>query len=84
MPELICRLLELYLIILIVRAIMSWFPIERGGVADKIQGFLFMLTEPVLRPIRGMLPPVRMGGIGLDLSFMVVFFGIIILQRLIC
>ena len=81
---LICRLLELYVIVLIARAIMSWFPIAQGGIADRIQGFLFALTEPVLRPIRGMLPPVRMGGVGLDLSFMVVFFGIIILQRIIC
>lgn len=81
---LICRLLELYLIVLIIRAIMSWFPVAQGGIADRIQGFLFMLTEPVLRPIRGLIPPVRMGGIGLDLSFMVVFVGIIILQRIIC
>ena len=81
---LICQLLSIYLLVLLVRAIMSWFPVQPDGAAAKVQGVLFTLTEPVMRPIRGLLPPARIGGVGLDLSFMVVFFGIIILQRIIC
>ena len=37
---------------------------------------LFRLTEPVLGPVRRLLPPVRAGGIGIDLSFIIVFLGI--------
>ena len=31
------------------------------------------VTEPVLRPIRRILPPARIGGVGIDLAFLVVF-----------
>ena len=47
-------------------------------------GFLYVITDPVLVPLRRILPPVRMGAVGLDLSPLVAFFGIVFLQRLIC
>ena len=31
------------------------------------------VTDPVLRPLRAMIPPVRAGGVGLDLSIIVAF-----------
>ena len=40
---------------------------------------LFTLTEPVLRPVRRVVPRTGM----IDLSFMVVFFGVIILQQIV-
>ena len=40
--------------------------------------------EPVLAPIRRALPPLRIGGAGLDLSPLVLFFGIAILRGVIC
>ena len=40
---------------------------------------LYAVTEPVLAPIRAMLPPMRMGGMGLDLSPMIVMLVIIVL-----
>ena len=42
------------------------------------------VINPILTPIRRILPPVRVGGMGLDLSPMVLFFAIIIIARLIC
>ena len=42
----------------------------------------YALTEPVLAPIRSVIPPVQMGGMGLDLSPMIVFFAILFIQRL--
>ena len=44
-----------------------------------------MLTEPVLGPLRRALPPVRLGGMGLDLSPMIVLLGIeIIIAPFVC
>jgi YggT family protein len=40
---------------------------------------LFRITEPVLGPIRAIIPPVRLGGMALDLSPLIVFIGIEIL-----
>ncbi len=80
----ICRLLDAYLIVMFARIILSWFPIEPGSGLASVYGFLYSITEPVLGPIRRVIPPMGMGGMGLDLSPLVVFFGISILRSAIC
>jgi uncharacterized protein YggT (Ycf19 family) len=50
----------------------------------SVYSFLYLITEPVLGPIRRVLPPLGAGGMGLDLSPIIVFFGITILLRAIC
>jgi YggT family protein len=40
---------------------------------------VYTLTEPPLRALRKVIPPLRLGGINLDLSFMVLFVGVYIL-----
>ena len=81
---LVCRLLTAYLIIMFARIILSWFPIEPGSGLASVYGFLYTITEPVLGPIRRVIPPLGAGGMGIDLSPLVVFFGITILQGAIC
>ena len=80
----LCRLLDAYLIVMFARIILSWFPIEPGSGLAQIYGFLYSITEPVLGPIRRVIPPMGMGGMGLDLSPLIVFFGISILRSAIC
>ena len=79
MIGLIAAFLQIYLLILIGRAVLSWFPVRAGGVAASLNSVLFTLTEPVLRPVRRVVPRTGM----IDLSFMVVFFGVIILQQIV-
>ena len=62
----VCRLIQAYIIILFARIIISWFPINPGGGMSTVYGFLYSLTEPVLGPIRRIIPPIGMGGMGLD------------------
>jgi len=80
----LCRLLDAYLLVMFARIILSWFPIEPGSGIATVYGFLYSITEPVLGPIRRVIPPLGMGGMGLDLSPLVVFFGISILRSAIC
>lgn len=54
-------------------ALLSWFPIRPGSGLAAVQSFLFKMTEPVLGPVRRLIPPVRAGGMGLDVSFLIVF-----------
>lgn len=75
MGYLLIRLLDIYAWILIVRVLMSWF---NPNPFNPIVRLLYGLTEPVLEPVRRVLPP--MGGF--DLSPLVVFFAIMILKRL--
>lgn len=75
MGELLCLVGRLYLIALFARIILSWFPISPDSPFATIFGFLYTITEPVLGPIRRMLPPMGVGGMALDLSPIIVIFG---------
>ncbi|MEO1658586.1 MAG: YggT family protein [Pseudomonadota bacterium] len=78
---LINQIIDLYIIVLIVTIIMSWLVgfgvINRyNNVVEAILRITSALTEPVLRPIRNVLPSFG----GLDLSPIVVFLGLRALQ----
>lgn len=66
--------LNIYLWIIIARAIISWV---NPDPSNPIVRFLYRVTEPVLRPIRNLLP---MQGIGLDLSPMILLVIIYVLD----
>lgn len=84
MEQLVCNLLQLYILVVIARIILSWFPVAPGSGLSSVFGVLYALTEPVLGPLRRLIPPLSFGGAGLDLSPIVLFFGIQILQQAIC
>lgn len=84
MQTLLCQLLQLYVLVVIARIVLSWFPISPGSGLASVFGILYALTEPVMAPLRRVLPPLMLGGGGLDLSPIVLFFGIQILQQAIC
>jgi len=66
-------LLIVYTIILFVRILSSWVRVPAYGVAGKVLQIVYDLTEPVLRPLRSILPPIRMGAMAMDLSPIIVF-----------
>jgi len=74
--DVLCTALDIYLLVLFARAIMSWFPLRSDSGLASIQHVLWQLTEPVLAPVRRVIPPAGM----FDLSFLVVFFGIEIIH----
>lgn len=73
---LIYYILQAYIIIIFARVILSWFPITPGTPVASVMRVLYSLTEPVLGPIRRVLPPMRLGGMGLDLSPIIVLIGL--------
>jgi len=79
--DLIRIILDFYKLVVFVMVIMSWLigfnVINRHNqFVDMIWRMVTALTEPVLRPIRRVMP--SMGG--LDLSPLILFFGIIFVQ----
>ena len=72
---LLLTLIDLYSLIVLVAVVISWVPLDRRNPLVAIVG---SLTEPVLAPIRRVLPP--MGG--LDLSPMVLLIGLQFLKGL--
>lgn len=80
--RLLCFLIDAYLIALFARIILSWFPVSPGGAMAQIFSLLYSITEPVLGPIRRAIPPIGMGGMGFDLSPIIVIIGTRILAGL--
>ena len=82
---LLCTLAQLYMLALFIRIVLSWFPISPGGAMAGIFSFLYNITEPVLGPVRRLLPPVGMGGMGLDLSPIIVLLVLqLVVFRVVC
>ena len=84
MSSLVCSLLQLYMLVLLGRVVMSWFPISPHGMGATVAGFLYLVTDPVLVPLRRILPPINLGTMAVDLSPVVAFFGISLLMGLLC
>jgi YggT family protein len=78
---LICLVGQLYFFALFARIILSWFPLQPDGAGAQAFSLLYTVTEPVLGPVRRAIPPVRIGGMGLDISVIIVVFGLQILLR---
>ena len=74
--DLVCTALQLYVVVLFARIILSWFPIAPGSGMASVFSALYAVTEPVLGPVRRVLPPVGVGGMGFDLSPLIVTVAI--------
>jgi YggT family protein len=69
-------ILELYGWVILAAILLSWFQVPSDHPVGAIKRGLAAVTEPLLRPIRRVLPPVRIGGAGLDLSPLVLLLAV--------
>ena len=76
----LCWIIDLAILVFFLRAVLSWFPLEPGGVMAKLNGALYTVTEPVLAPLRRNIPPAGR----IDLSFLVLIFGLFIIRNIFC
>ena len=74
--DVLCWIVQLYVIALLGRIILSWFPIAPNSALSGVFSFLYSVTEPVLGPVRRALPPIGGGGMRLDLSPIIVIFAV--------
>src|SRR4051812_21873967 len=82
--DVILVILDLYVWLLIASAILSWliaFNVvnTRNQFVSAVAEFLYRITEPVLRPIRSIMPDLG----GLDISPIIVILLIILIQKII-
>ncbi len=87
--DIVCIVLTVFWVVLLIRVIVSWaylfgFRPPLTGPLRKVLDLLEDVTEPVLKPLRAVIPPVRAGGMGLDLSILVAFVILIVLQQAFC
>ncbi len=75
-------------LVLLARFIIDWVQLlarswRPKGIVAAFCEAIFTITDPPLRAVRGVIPPIRMGGAMLDLSPMVLLIGIYIVQILV-
>jgi YggT family protein len=81
---LVDTIITIYIWLLIASAILSWliaFNVvnTRNPIVHSVGNFLYQITEPLLRPIRSMLP--HLGGI--DISPVILIIALLFLRQLI-
>jgi YggT family protein len=75
-------LISLYILVLLVTVVISWLnPTGASGTLGRIDYYCRLVTEPLLRPIRRVIPAVRVGGTGLDFSVFILMFALGIIER---
>jgi YggT family protein len=74
--DIIAWVIEAYVVVLVVRALLSWIPMSQGSSLTSFSRAIEVVTEPVLKPVRRVIPPLRAGGMGIDVSFIVVLVGL--------
>jgi YggT family protein len=80
--------LNLFLITLIGRLILDYIRIfspnwRPRGIVLALAELIYSVTDRPLRFVRQFVPPLRLGAVSLDLSFIVVFFVVQLLMRLV-
>jgi YggT family protein len=81
-------LLLLFQLLLLARAALDWSAVLAGTpiratVRQRLSTGVRALTEPVLGPVRRILPPLRLGPVALDTAFIAVFVAVIVLRQII-
>ncbi len=75
--DLLYLVLQIFQLVLLARVLLSWFPtIDRS---NQIVQLIYQITEPVLAPVRQMLPQSS----GIDFSPLIVFLLLSVLMRVV-
>ena len=86
--DLICAVLSVAIWVIIAWIVLSYVVnFGRLGWDHPVRRLYDALSkgiEPVMRPIRNVIPPIRIGGAALDLSPVILILGISLLRRVIC
>ncbi len=86
--QILYLVLWLFLALLFVRFIVDWIQFfarswtPRGPVLVLLEG-VYTVTDPPIRFFRRFIPPIRLGGMALDLSFMLTFVVVYLLLILV-
>jgi YggT family protein len=75
--------LLIFELILVVRVVVDWVGVLApggGGGVVTVRRWTLAVTEPVIAPVRRVLPPLRLGAVSIDLAFTAVFLAVIVLR----
>ncbi|MDP9823501.1 YggT family protein [Nocardioides massiliensis] len=79
-------ILWMFMVLLIIRLVVDWIQVfarswQPTGPILVVLEVVFSITDPPIKAIRKVIPPLRLGSIALDVSFILVFIVVILLMR---
>ena len=77
MAFVVVSLLQLFIVILIVRAVLSFFQPGYDSPVRPVADAVFRVTEPVLAPVRRILPP--MGGLDFSVLLVIIVIQVVVI-----
>jgi YggT family protein len=75
--DLLCLIVDLYVIVIILRAVLSFFPLASGSPMTKVAMVLRAMTDPILIPLRRVIPPIG----AFDLSPLLLLIGLRVIVK---
>jgi YggT family protein len=78
--------LLIFELILVARIVLDWVGVLAPGGGDGVvraRRWTHAVTEPVIAPVRRIVPPLRLGGVSIDLAFTVVFVAVLVLRSVV-
>jgi YggT family protein len=86
LKDVLYYVLAIYLVVLIGRMIFGWIQVfardwRPSGVVLVLAETIFTLTDPPLKFLRRYIPPLRIGTVAMDLSYMLLFIVVLILLQ---
>lgn len=78
-PLLLIRLVHLFQLFLLARLVLEYVQVfsrtwRPRGVLLVLAELVFTVTDPVIKPARRVIPPLRLGAVSIDLSYLVIYF----------
>ncbi len=85
--DLVRFMLFVFFLVLIGRLVLDWVQVfarewRPRGVLLVIAEAIYSITDPPLKALRRVVPPLQLGSLRLDLAFLILFFGVSILTSI--
>ena len=85
--DLIRFVVFIFFVVLIARLVLDWVQVfardwRPRGVLLVVAEVIYSITDPPLKALRRVVPPLQLGSLRLDLAFLILFFGVSILSSI--
>lgn len=79
----LCLLVQVYTLVVLAYVIFTFVPAPPSGLVPVVRA-VNGLVDPVVRPLRRIIPSVPLGGARLDLTVILLFVVLFILREVVC
>lgn len=80
----VCLLLQVFAAVLLARVVLEWMPVGDEHPVGRVRRVLRRITQPVLAPVRALVPPLRVGSVAVDLSPLILILLLNLLAAALC